>query len=85
MSESAPETIPLAHQLRVNAWGTARAEWVLGSDQDGIGFVVDGTLRATTVIPGDDVAQWAGEQLEVVGVRFVGTGTLHVWAIEVTS
>lgn len=85
MTENTQHTIPSGYELRVNNPGTNRAAWVLGADYDGIGFVGEATRPVTTTVPGDDVAVWAAEQLEVTGVILAASGVPQTWSIEITT
>lgn len=82
------QTIPSDWQVQINDPGTPDAAWVLVREHEGIGPVAEGTLAVAasdpaSAGPGDAVARWVADCLEVTGVTLVPAGPPQTWAVEI--
>jgi hypothetical protein len=80
--------LPTLYLVQLSDGGTASAQWVLGTDEPGIGFFAEfgrpAPGAAADADPAEDVADWVADSLGVTGVELAPTDDDR-WSVTITD
>ncbi len=80
---------PTAYLLQLGNGGTANAQWMLGTEQPGIGFFDEHACRCPGTPPGSEpteaVADWVADVLGVTNVQLEIADNEAFWSVTIVD